>query len=865
MKFLVLDGNSILNRAFYGIKMLSNKKGQMTNAIYGFLSTLQKLESEVTPDSVAIAFDLPSPTFRHKMYSEYKANRHGMPAELASQMPILKELLISLGYKLITCEGYEADDILGTFAKYCENEGFECVIATGDRDSLQLVSDKVNVRIAKTKFGKPEAELYDEAKVKEVYGVTPHRLIDVKALQGDSSDNIPGVRGIGEKTAKDLISKFGSVKNIYENLENLDIKDNLKTKLLSGKTDAFMSYDLGEINKNVPIEINPEIFKKSSPDIQKSKKILTDLEIFSFMDKFGLGADSNLGSPKIDVNFCNNKKSISLFLKKLESSKFIGFSAEIKDFQINKISVCLNGTKVYILSSEMDDFPSVLESVLCCKSTIIVVHNLKNLLRTLLKMNISFTAQKFDIMLAAHLLNPSANNYDIDRLAEEQVVASPDFSGVDVPDIDSVKNSYFCACIYENFLECLKEKGQTELLFNIEQPLAEVLADMENIGFDVDRSGIEKYGIVLGQDICNLQNKIYELAGMDFNINSPKQLGTVLFEKLALPKGKKGKTGYSTSAATLEKLKGMHEIIDLILEYRALSKLKSTYCDSMLKLIMPDGRIHSSFNQTETRTGRISSTEPNLQNIPVRTPRGRELRKYFVAKSGCMLIDADYSQIELRIMAHISKDENMINAFKTGEDIHTSTASQILNIPASMITPEMRFRAKAVNFGILYGMGAFSLAQDLKISRYEAQNYINRYLEHYSGVDEYMQQAIKSAKENGFAETIFHRRRYLPELESTNYNLRAFGERVARNMPIQGSAADIIKLAMINVYEKLKKEKFKSRLILQVHDELIIEAPEEEVEKVEKILKSEMKNAVSLCVPLEVHIAVGKTWFDAKD
>lgn len=860
MKYLVLDGNSILNRAFYGIKMLSNKKGQMTNAIYGFLSTFQKLKTELCPDAVAVAFDLPKPTFRHKMFDGYKANRKGMPEELASQLPILKELLTSLGYKIVTLEGYEADDILGTFAKYCENKNYECFIATGDRDSLQLISKNVSVRIAKTKFGKPEAVFYNSEKVLEEYGVTPEKLIDIKALQGDASDNIPGVRGIGEKTAKDLVQKFGGIREIYEKLENLDIKSSTKEKLVSGKDSAFMSYELGKINKDIPLEIDDKDFIPNEPDAQSAKKILTDLEFFSFMGKLGLESVKNT---EITANLTEikNESEISKLLEKLSTTPYFAVSLNVEDKKVREI-VISEKDDVYILKN--DYLNDTLKKILQIPQKK-VIYDFKSLLKKTYEIGISPDKNVFDIMLAAYLLSPSDKDYAIKKTAEEYDVAAPNFNILDGETETRLEETFLLNRLFEPIKSELEKRNQTKLLEKIEQPLAEVLADMEITGFLADKNGIETYGSRLAKELSDIQEKIYTLAGMEFNINSPKQLGNVLFEKLNLPKGKKGKTGYSTSAATLEKLKGMHEIVDLILEFRALSKLKSTYCDGMSGLITSENRIHSSFNQTETRTGRISSTEPNLQNIPVRTERGRELRKYFGAKDGCVLIDADYSQIELRVMAHISNDKNMVDAFKNGKDIHAITASQIMGVPLNMVTPEMRFRSKAVNFGILYGMGAFSLAQDLKISRFEAQNYINRYLEHYSGVDNYMQNAIKSAKEKGYAETIFHRRRYLPELESTNHNLRSFGERVARNMPIQGSAADIIKIAMINVFNALKKQNLKSKLILQVHDELIIEAPIEEAETVKTLLKTEMENAVKMNVPLEVHIASGKTWFDAKD
>lgn len=860
MKYLVLDGNSILNRAFYGIKMLSNKKGQMTNGIYGFLSTLQKLLLEVSPQAIAVAFDLPKPTFRHKMYDRYKASRKGMPEELASQLPILKEILVAMGYKLITCEGYEADDILGTFAKYCENKGYECTLATGDRDCLQLVSDHVFVRIAKTKFGKAESILYDKNKIKEDYNVTPAQLIDIKALQGDASDCIPGVKGVGEKTAKSLIEKYESIENIYNNIENLDIKPNLKSKLLADKERAYLSYDLGKINKDVPIEINDSDFIPSEMDTDSLKKIFTELEFFKFMDK--IGVSKKVESPKINLDFSQDYSGI---LKNLEDSGEISIFSEAKSNLIERCCIC-DGTDNYYIFKNIDNNFRIFLKKLCENKNISKnVFNLKKFYKSIMPLRINFMGEIFDVLLAAYLLNPEIKE-DIFTMAQGHEIFPPNLPE-ELTDEEKkcIETCYFIAKLKDLYKIKIKENNQEHLLKKIEQPLSKVLADMELTGFLIDKEGLEDYGGELNQQLKAAEEEIYKLAGEEFNINSPKQLGVILFEKLNLPKGKKLKSGYSTGAQILEKLRGYHPIINMILEYRALAKLKSTYVDSMVNLITPRGRIHTSFNQTETRTGRISSAEPNLQNIPVRTERGRKLRKYFKSPEGSVLIDADYSQIELRVMAHISGDENMINAFKNDEDIHSITASQIFGVPVSMVTPEMRARSKTVNFGILYGMSAFSLAQDLKISRFDAQNYINKYLEHYSGINNYMNEIILLAKEQGYVETIFHRRRYLPELNSSNFLLRSFGERVARNMPIQGSAADIIKIAMINVYKRLLDEDFKSKIILQVHDELIIESPEDESEEVKKLLKEEMENAVKLNVPLEVHIAVGKTWFDAKE
>lgn len=838
--------------------MLSNKKGQMTNAIYGFLSTFQKLLKDIEPQRVAIAFDLPQPTFRHNIYADYKATRHKMPDELASQMPILKELLCAMGYKLVSLEGFEADDILGTFASYCEKNNYECVLATGDRDILQLVSSNVTVRIASTKFGKSESIFYDLEKVKEEYGVLPKKLVDIKSLQGDTSDNIPGVKGIGQKTAKDLIGKFGSINYIYENIDNIDIKLSVKNKLIDGKENAYLSYKLGEINKEIPLNIDEQDYIPKEMQFDKVKTIMSDLEFFSFMEKMNLSEPKDSEIIKVEILDVSNSERI---IENIVNSKLLNFLVTFENTKMDKLFIS-HLEKIYILDLKPNNSTNILTSLLENKLVEKITYNFKLLHKSLENFNIK---NEFDVMLASYLLMPSEKDYDLIRISTIYGIEFPKFEfnndklNINNTDLQKI---YAISKLKPILESKLKENNQYNLLINIEQPLSKVLADMENRGFEVDKQGLELYEIELAKELEQIESEIYKLSGMEFNINSPKQLGSVLFEKLGLPKGKKGKTGYSTGAQILENLRGYHEVVDLILEYRTLSKLKSTYCDGMIKLITSEGRIHSSFNQTETRTGRISSTEPNLQNIPVRTERGRQLRKFFRAAPEHILIAADYSQIELRVLAHVSDDENMINAFKNDEDIHALTASQILNVPLSMVTPEMRFRAKAVNFGILYGMGAFSLSQDLKISRFDAQNYINRYLSHYQGVDKYMENIIYKAKSQGFVETLFLRRRYLPELNSTNHNLRAFGERVARNMPIQGTAADIIKIAMINVFEKLKNKK--SKIILQVHDELIIEASIDETDEIKNLLKYEMENAVKLSVPMKVNVAIGETWFDAK-
>ena len=861
MKLLVLDGNSIINRAYYGIKLLTTKDGQYTNAIYGFLTTFRKLLDESEPDAVAVAFDLKAPTFRHKAYSGYKANRKGMPDELAAQMQPLKDLLCALGFRIVTCEGFEADDILGTLAKVCTDSGNECIIATGDRDSLQLVSPSVSVRIASTKFGKPEVTLYDVEKIREVYGVSPEQLIEIKAIQGDNSDCIPGVPGIGEKGAADLIQRFGSVAYIYDNLDTIDVKPGIRKKLEAGKESALISHMLGTISTDADIDKNISDYIPSPCDKKTAASMMAKLEFFSLMEKWGLSGTDIANTETTDrganeIRTLTVKKDIPLLtIYESLKGKNVDFLAETDGTDITAISLCC-GDDVYMCDMMTPDFQDFTEKFLSDTSIVKRTHNCKPIYAAADRFGWECSNITFDTMLAAYLLNPNSPDYSMSRLVSEYSVTP--FSCSENTDIE----------IFVPLADCLtaeiNEKQQTNLLQEIEIPLARVLASMENIGFAVDKQGIYEYGESMNEDIERLRASICEYVGYDFNINSPKQLGSALFEKLMLPKGKKTKSGYSTSAEVLEELRDVHPVIGEILEYRTLTKLKSTYCDGLLKVIGADGRIHSNFNQTETRTGRISSTEPNLQNIPVRTQRGKEFRKFFRAADGCILADADYSQIELRVLAHIANDEHMIKAFEDNKDIHTSTAAKVFGLPDEMVTSQLRSRAKAVNFGIVYGIGAFSLAKDIGVSRKEADRYIKDYLKLYSGIDDYMKNTVEQAKTVGYVTTMFGRRRYLPELASSNHTLRAFGERVARNMPIQGTAADIIKIAMIKVYDRLRKENMKARLILQVHDELIVEAPEEEAEKAAKLISEEMQNAVQLSVPLTADAGIGKTWYEAK-
>lgn len=845
MKLLVVDGNSILNRAFYGIRLLTTKDGQFTNAIYGFLTMLLKIQEDVTPDAVAIAFDLKAPTFRHKAYDGYKSNRKGMPEELHQQLQPLKDLLTLLGYSIITKEGYEADDILGTLSHTCKVNGDECVLATGDRDSLQLINDKVTVRLASTKGGKANAILYDEKKIMDDYGVTPRQLIEIKAIQGDSSDCIPGIPGIGPKGAGDLIQRFNNLDYIYENLDTIDIKDGMRKKLRENKDSAYMSRMLGEIKLDIPIDTDISHYLVNCTQPDEAARMMAKLELFSLIDKFKL--------------------------KEVESAEET--PKEKKKYSLNeKNTIDLSGKELYIYSNSKSkgdiDYLYIIEENEIIKTTDVdtvlksenrkYVYSSKELFAYADKTGFEIKNLVFDVTLASYLLNPNSSSYDIDKLNGEYEVET--YDGEDeflcniAPMID------LCNILEKKIDEC----NQKKLLNEIEIPLSNVLAKMENLGFAVDKQGIEDFGKMLKENIENLKSEIYNSVGREFNINSPKQLGVALFEDLALPCKKKTKSGYSTSADVLESLKNQHPVVSMVLQYRTLSKLNSTYCEGLLKVIGDDGRIHSSFNQTETRTGRISSTEPNLQNIPVRTELGREMRKFFTAREGWVLVDADYSQIELRVLADISGDKNMIDAFKNNQDIHAITASQVFNMPLDFVTGEMRSRAKAVNFGIVYGIGAYSLAKDIGVTNKEAKNYIESYLKHYSGIDKYMHDVVEKAKDTGYVETVFGRRRYLPELSASNGMTRAFGERVARNAPIQGTAADIIKIAMIKVDKRLTEENLEARLVLQVHDELIVECPSHESMRVAMILQEEMEKAVSLSVPLVADSAVGKTWYDTK-
>ena len=860
MKLLVIDGNSIINRAYYGIKLLSTKDGVYTNAVFGFLNMMKRFEDMCSPDAVAVAFDVHAPTFRHKMYDACKAGRHAMPDELRSQMPIVKNLLHLLGIKTIECEGWEADDILGTLAARCREDGNECFIATGDRDSLQLAHGGVKVLLAKTK----STDVMDEQAIAVEYGVTPQQLIQVKALQGDSSDNIPGVTKVGPKTALDLIARFKTLDGVYENIDDESIKKGTRTHLIEDKEQAYLSLELGTIRTDAPIDTDINSYLLGDFDKNAAAGEFLRLELYSLMDKYNLNANEAItqSTPEKPREITRLTCVDADYLLKKIGDDDAYFYPLIIDGQITDLLFAF-GDEIIVIPSETPEYKyfvrNFFENEKCKKFT----YNSKYLHRLAADLGVECKSVCGDLMLSAYLLKPSDSNYGIEHLCLDYNVPMPEFKNSLGSSDENVVYAAVIKPLFDKTDALLDEANQTDLLHNIELPLARVLAKMEHVGFCVDKKGIEEFGKSLSSRINELTDLIYKEVGHEFNINSPKQLGVALFEELKLPCKKKTKSGYSTNAEVLESLRYDHAVIEYILEYRSLTKLKSTYCDGLLKVIAPDGRIHTSFNQVETRTGRISSLEPNLQNIPIRTPLGRELRKFFIAGDGETLIDADYSQIELRVLADLSNDENMINAFNSGVDIHTTTASQVFGLPVDMITKELRSRAKAVNFGIVYGIGAFSLAKDIGVSRKEAQEYINNYLATFSGVDKYMNHMIELAKERGYSETLFNRRRYLPELSSSNHMLRAFGERVARNMPIQGTAADIIKIAMVKVDKRLTDENMKSRLILQVHDELIVEAPEDEAQKALEIVTQEMENACKMKVCLRADGKIGKTWFDA--
>ncbi len=871
-KLLIIDGNSILNRAYYGIRMLNAPDGTPTNAVYGFLNILFKNIEEDMPDYLCVAFDVKEKTFRHKMYDLYKAQRKPAPEDFLVQLPLMKEVLKAMNCLCLELPGYEADDIIGTVSKLCEEKGVECSILTGDKDDLQLASNLTKVKLVITRMGATTTTVYGSDEVLQKYSVTPKEFIDVKALMGDSSDNIPGVKGIGEKTAFSLIEKYKSLDALYEQIDNIEVTPSVRKKLQEGKSDAYLSRTLSEIDRDVPISFDFENSAVKSYNEEELASIFTRLNFKSFLNKLSLTAE-----PREELTFegkCEvlTNAEVQPIIEHLSSATYRlyknagGFDLALTDDNVKFYYVQNISNENLRLFFENQDIKKIGFGV---KEDILFLKN----------MNVDFNGLSFDVSVAAYILEPARSTYDIAGLGL-------DFLGFTQPkkqneeengqffldfDEDEDKEDIIASELFiiyklkEHFSEKIEEYGQQKLYYDIELPLVEVLADMQHTGVFVDKNALIEFGDGLKENIKQLENRIYDSAGREFNINSPKQLGEILFEEMKLPHGKKTKTGYSTSADVLKKLAEVHPIIGDILEYRGLAKLRSTYVDGLIPVISErTGRIHSNFNQTVTATGRISSTEPNLQNIPVRTERGREMRRMFVAEGNRSLIDADYSQIELRVLAHISNDENMRKAFVSGADIHARTASQVFGVPIEEVTSSMRSGAKAVNFGIVYGIGEFSLAQDLKISMKEAKRYIEDYLRTYPSIKKYMIDIVEEGKTKGYVKTLLNRRRYIPELKASNKITQGFGERIAMNAPVQGTAADIIKIAMVNVYRRLKKEGLKSKLILQVHDELIVEAEPDEIELAKTILLEEMENAVELSVPLKVDCNIGKTWYDTK-
>ncbi len=835
MRLLVIDGNSIINRAFYGIRALSNKKGVFTNAVTGFMNILLKLENSFKPDCIAVAFDLKAPTFRHKMYSEYKGTRKPMPEELAMQIPLVKDILRAMGIAVVEKEGWEADDILGTLSHTAELGGNTAVIATGDRDSFQLITESVYVNLA----GNKEDVLYTPQEIMNKYGVTPIQMLEVKALMGDSSDNIPGVKGVGEKTAFDLIQKYSTVSNIYDNLDNLEITAGLRKKLSEGKESCELSKRLGTIALDAPVDTDLNSYIPKNRNEVKLAEILTELEMFSVLKKMNISPEN--------MKIANEKVS----------QKIIDDSAKTENGEVipnkNTPNIILFDNKVYACTdsnvTELENPKELLES--CQEKR---TFDLKALYAFAMPKGIDIKNIVFDATLAAYLLDSTSNGYEMDKLCQRYGVNAPQNK-------EELPLSLYR--LMTKLINAVNSQKLNRVLEDIEIPLARVLTDMEIAGVKTDVSGIESFGKDLAEKISQTESGIYELAGEKFNIGSPKQLGVILFEKLNLPYGKKTKTGYSTNADVLESLSDKHPIIPLISDYRAFTKLQSTYVSGLKAAVSgEDGRIHTTFKQTETRTGRISSAEPNIQNIPVRTELGKNMRRFFVAEDNCVLVDADYSQIELRVLAHLADDKIMQQAFLKGDDIHAITASQVFDQPLEWVTPELRSRAKAVNFGIVYGIGAFSLSKDIGVSVAEAKRYIEAYLAKYSGVDAFMKNTVSAAKKNLYVETMFGRRRYIPDINASNKQVQAAAQRIAMNTPIQGTAADIIKSAMIRVYNRLNRERLPARLILQVHDELIVEVREEFAQKTAEILKEEMEGCAKLAVPLTADVKIGRTWFD---
>ena len=889
MKLMVIDGNSILNRAFYGVRPLSTRDGIPTNAVFGFLNILLKLIEEEKPEGLCVTFDVKAPTFRHLSYEGYKAQRKPMPEDLVAQLPIIREMLDAMSIPRYELPGWEADDLIGTIARLDEEAGWETVVVTGDKDSLQLIDDHVTVKLVTSRMGQTTTRDMTPAAFREEYGFDPIHIIDLKALMGDSSDNIPGVRGIGEKTAMGLIQLYGSIDHLYDHMPDIcqapetPAKPGVVKKLAEGKADAYMSYDLATIHTDAPLSFAPQdaARKSAKPELYD---LLLKLEFAKLIERLGLSGaqapnmNENAFTGNVSTEVVDSDQRVAELTVLYQRAPWVGV-ASAPGFSAVAVG-CREGEDAFrtaiFYPDKLKDFNGFLQTLFSDRVQK-VAHGVKDLMNALLGEGLSNEGFVFDTELAAYLLAPTDGSYDVDKLGmarfhqeypKTKAYRDPD-AFTPLADRTPAEQALAAHCtlicaLWEEMDAQLKELGLDKIYYAVELPLCPVLAEMERTGVLVDRKALSMFGEMLDKRLKEDERAIYELAGEIFNINSTQQLGHILFDKLGLPPIKKTKTGYSTNVEVLEKLRGQHDIIDCILEYRQYAKLRSTYVDGLIKVIDRDGRIHTSFQNTVTATGRLSSTEPNLQNIPVRTELGAKLRYMFVAAPGHMLVDADYSQIELRLLAHIAEDKAMQDAFLSGEDIHTATASQVFGVPAGEVTHEMRRRAKAVNFGIVYGISDFSLSQDIGVTRWEAKEYMDRYFATFHGVRGYMDRVVDQAKENGYVTTLMGRRRWLPELKSANHNLRAFGERVALNMPIQGTAADVIKLAMIRVWRALREEGLRAKLILQVHDELIVECPEEEMEQVKRLLTREMEGAVSYAVPMKADSAAGRSWGEAK-
>ena len=886
MKLMVLDGNSIINRAFYGVKPLTTREGLYTNAIFGFLNMLQRFVDEEQPEALCVAFDRKEPTFRHEADANYKATRKGMPEELAQQMPVMKQVLCAMSIPCYEMVGYEADDLLGTISRRCEKRGWECVIVTGDRDSLQLITDRTRVKLVTSRMGQTSTTDMTPALFREQYGFDPIHMIDLKALMGDSSDNIPGVPGIGEKTATALVQRYGSIDALYAAMPEVEAKPAALRKLAEGEESARRSYWLATIVTDAPLEFDPEdaLCQPYKPELYD---LFVKLEFTKLIKKYSLTPSASVPEPAAVAHDEDYAATVETPETDADAARLLALwrkAPHVAVYGLADLSALAvacdideRSSLTAILRSDRfgGDWDALLRG-LFSGDIAKAAHNVKDLTRALLERDLPAEGFVFDTALAGYLLDATAGGYDLQRLfvaycgAELPAPAHLERDVFSLLGNNAAAEAALCsytsavAALYEVLPPRLEELNMTALLHEMELPLCRVLAEMELAGFRIDGAALARFGEDLQQRIVTLEQSIYHMAGEEFNINSPKQLGAILFDKLQLPHGKKTKTGWSTNAEVLEKLRYEAPIVDKVLEYRQYAKLRSTYADGLLRAVSPDGRVRTSFQMTVTATGRLSSTEPNLQNIPTRTELGSEIRRLFIAGDGNVLVDADYSQIELRLLAHMAGDEAMQQAFLSGADFHTVTAAKVFHVPESEVTHQMRSRAKAVNFGIVYGMSAFSLSQDIHVTVAEAKDYMERYFATYPGVKQYMTDIVEKAKEQGYVETLYHRRRALPELKSSNFIQRSFGERVALNMPIQGTAADIMKLAMLRVYDRLRREGLQARLIMQVHDELIVECPEEEREAVEKLLRQEMEQVAALAVPLTAEAHSGKNWLDAK-